>query len=168
MAFAPAGVINRFPICAAWYMVVAKELGYSEAQAQSLGNARATFFAAAKNGFKGAGKGKGAVPKATGPFPTKASKKIAAPSHIDFCGLNTTVDSRGYAIFGGQVFTPEMYKRGVEQKFEMKVSGAGYKHVIAEMEKLAHRYGKNLDSQLAYQVYSEIRDSFRTKEFYGR
>jgi hypothetical protein len=167
MAFAPAGVINRFPICAAWYMVVAKQLGYSEAQAQSLGNARATFFAAAKNGFKGAGKSKGRAPKGSGSFPTKASAKVVAPSNINFCGLDTTVNSKGYAIFGGQTFTPEMYKSGVEKKFEMRVGAKGYKHLISKMEELARRYGKNLDGQLAYQVYSEIRDSFRTKEFYG-
>jgi len=163
-------VINRYPICAAWYYVVAQNIGYTEEEAKSLGIARATFFAAAKNGFK-KGHGKKSSNTSSKSFP---KMKTSNPSEnetdvIHFCGLETTIDpSTCNAIFGGEIIEPEKFDKSVKSKFLNKVGDEGYEHLINEMRALASKYtAGELNSKLSYQLYTGIRDEFRKKEFYA-
>jgi hypothetical protein len=159
-------IINRFPVCAAWYYAVAKYLGYSDDEAKSLAMARATFFAAAKQGFRKGGSGNnkggaGGIPALPGEGPNLDT--------LNFCGLAATVDTdTGLAIFGGEVQIPAKYDNGVLNKFVAKVGMAGYIQLITEMTKLIEQHTKmEMNSNAAYKLYTSIRDEFRKREFFN-
>ena len=165
-------VINRFPICAAWYYSVARYLGYDDEQSKSLAIARATFFAAAKQGFKHAG-GAGAKKGAKGgaaPFPAVPGAKEALDTDsVNFCGLAVTIEMEsGLAVFGGEIQDPAKYDKGVLNKLVAKVGYNGYQHLIAEMDKLVRKHSKaEMNSNSAYKLYTDIRDEFRKKDFFN-
>ena len=171
---APGEVINRYPVCAAWHYMVAKALGYSEDEAKTFGIARATFFAAAKQGFKGAG-GSKAHTKPAGYKPKgnvfeKKETKTAEPDTVSFCGLNMTIDPEtGYAIFGGEAVKPAQFDDKVAGAFIRKVGAGGYNHLLNEMQDLIKQYDlQALNSNYAFQLYTGIRDEFRMKDFYEK
>ncbi len=157
--------INRFPICAAFYYCVAKRLGYTEDESKSLGLTRAIFFAAAKFGYIGGGK-------------TSEKKKKVQPiakglevDQLPFAGLPTyTVQKEGQkgflGIMGDDIIKPDQYDSQVINKFEYKRSGS-YEFFIKHVnEFLKDKTDDELNSAIAYDLYTEIRDKFREMEFY--
>lgn len=158
--------INRYPICAAFYATVAQRLGYTQAEAESLGLARATFFAAAKNGFrKGGGKKHGASPHG---FPTKASAQQPQVGSVNFAGLETqTTDVGGeqIAVFGGQKMTE--FASRVRSKIEAIKPGSYAKLEQAILAELSQYSDAEINTGFAYKLYEKLRDTLRTETFYG-
>ena len=159
--------INRFPICAAFYYVIAKELGYTDNEAKSLGLARAIFFAAAKFGYIGGGK--------------KDEKKKKKAPHLEegfeidqlpFAGLPAYIihkegEKNFLAIMGDDILKPEQFDSQVIHKFNYKKSGA-YELFVKEVKAFLKDKSKDeLNSNIAYELYTEIRDKFREMGFYN-
>lgn len=158
--------INRFPICAAFYYVIGKRLGYTEDEAKSLGLTRAIFFAAAKFGYIGGGK-KGEKKKKKLP----EVKEGFEVEELPFAGLPTYIirnkNSEDFlGIMGDDIIKPEEYDSQVIKKFNYKAAGS-YEHFIKEVEKfLKDKSDDELNSNITYDLYTEIRDKMRDTGFY--
>ena len=153
--------INRFPICATWYTVIAELLGYTPNQSKSIGLARATFFARAKAG------GFGRKKKSEVKIPSVGNKPTLEKEIKQFAGLDIYLSDNGLAVFGGVEQTPLMYKKSVEDKIEKVLSGS-YSRLFNAMKMYAADYTMlELNSPFAYNLYERIRDEYRTKKFYG-
>jgi len=158
--------MNRFPVCAAFYYVIAKRLGYKEDEAKSLGLARAIFFAAAKTGFKkGTGKVTGYVSS-----DKKTTKSNIVPKQIMFAGLYTTVVEKNGELRAvvGKVIDPKQFDRSViKSKFNL-ISPKSFDYFCAKVNDLISDYTNEElnNSKLAYSLYQRIRDEYRSDEFY--
>ncbi|RLE38061.1 hypothetical protein DRJ17_05050 [Candidatus Woesearchaeota archaeon] len=157
--------INRFPICAAWYYKTARYLGFDDETAKSLGLARATFFARAKQGKWGGNSRPG---KASTFPPDSSNEPTLEIEVVNFAGLESHIDVKsGLAIFGGKLQTAEMFDKRVKNKFA-NISPEAWDRLMSEFEKIMESYKKEeINSHLAYRLYEDIRDYTREKRFYG-
>jgi len=151
--------INRFPICALVYKVAAELMGYNKNEAKSLALARATFFAAAKNGF-------------TGKSRSTRTYQAIKDSPLDvmrFAGLDTFIiykddEIRGY--FGGQIMKPERYNSYVEGNIKARVGTQGLMALESYFkDKMKDWDTAQLNSNSVYQLYQRERDKVRTFDF---
>jgi len=172
-----AELINRFPICALWYCAVARALGYTESEAQSLGLGRAVFFAWSKNGQKRAKlKAHWPTKRRSDPSESPAETTLAgADEMLYFAGLQAPVvyveSGSGQPevryTLGGEVFTPEMFQRQVIQKLQAALGPARCQRLWQYLQMRARSVpALELNGHLAYRIYESIRDLVRQPDFY--
>ena len=142
--------LNRFPLLSLWAREVARRLGYTAAEAESLGHAYAVLYA-----IRAAGKPKHKddQPGAT----TAPAAPPSAPPQLSFAGdrLDVVYDTQGKVrgrVGGEKPQTPERYRAHVAAKFP-----AGYRHQLEEaFRRVLKTYRPaELNSRLTYQLYDE-------------
>lgn len=111
-------VTNRFPVFAAWCYVIARRLGYSEAEARSLAVTRAKLGAAALAGTLGTG----ATGPASGPR-VRRRDEARRVEQVAFVGMRPFVteeggEVRGVLRSGGarQIAAPRQYEASVDRR----------------------------------------------------
>jgi hypothetical protein len=158
---------GRFPVCAAFYYVIAILLRYTEREAKSLALARAVFFAAAKRGNVGGSKRgdrppKKLVPGAPDDQPDVDSILFAGvPAYIMY---RETEGQEFVALFSDKIQTPEEFDRRVVEAFE-RVAPGGWEfmtglvyHVLQDLKP------GELNSSRVYRIYERNRDLWRLRE----
>jgi hypothetical protein len=165
--------INRYPICALVYRIAAEMMNYSVAEAKSLALARATFFAAAKQGWgswapKGHGKGASKSSYTKVRDLREAGADPNSQEELIFAGVGTHIVHVGNeirAIFGGKLQTPEDYDRRVEHKLLVHGVGPYDKVVDYVVKKLEELNTYELNSTAVFKVYENLRDTVRQRSF---
>lgn len=164
-------IINRFPICATVYAAIANKIGYNLDESYSLGLTRSIFFAAAKSGFRGAKKTKKYYPgKKCEEGTTNIRKTEPIIDQVNFAGLPTTViydkeETRG--TMGGEIQTPEMFKKNVIDKFERRIGPGAFDKCWNKIkEKIKDFSNIELNSKSAYDIYCQLRDELREERIY--
>jgi hypothetical protein len=140
--------LNRFPLLGLWAMEAARRLGYTKAEAESLGHGYAVLYAIRARGR----------PKLTeGAKPEKPKPKPAAAEQFSFGGddldVTRAADGKVRARVGGErMQTPESYEASVEWKFP---EGYYDKLQSAFRRVLKTLPPRQVDSRMLYDLYDD-------------
>lgn len=152
--------INRFPVCALVYKVAGELLGYSENEAKSLGLTRATFFAAAKQGF--------GTRKSRKTYKELEDRKLDI---ILFAGLETYITEENGEIrgfFGDKVMEPSRYNSYVEGKLKRAIGEEGLRELEDYFRnKMKDWPTQKLNGPYVYSLYQRERDKVRRDDFFS-
>jgi len=146
--------VGRFQVMATLQAARAHTLGLTLTSAKSWGLNRAIYYAAAKRGF---------TAKAT-PGPRRPKEAKATPQEFflgDDKAYQVVVGGKTLFTIGGEIQTPEAFKKQIEQRF----SGA-FRQAWEEALRIVRAYPKTiLESQQAFfsQVYRPRRDDLAKK-----
>jgi hypothetical protein len=145
--------LNRFPLLGLWAKEAAHRLGYSDAEAQTIGHAYAVLYAIRANSPS-----RPSVYKDKEAAESAAAAALAQPSDVElleFGGdrLEVSRDTQGRLVgrVGGQLpQTPETFRYKVQSKFPAGYYDKLEKAFRAVLEKLTP---ERLDSKLVYSLY---------------
>lgn len=138
--------LNRFPLLGLWAEEIARRLGYTVAEAESLGHAYAVLYAIRASGKP--------HKKDTKPGAKKKAPKAPAVQKLSFCGdeldiVRTKGKVRG-KVGRARPQTPETYQSNIVEKFP----DGYYAKVQDAFRTLLRTYApRQLDSRLAYELY---------------
>jgi hypothetical protein len=146
--------LNRFPLLGLWAEEAARRLGYTRAEAESLGHAYAVLYAIRAQRLRHPAEAKEAKE------PARARKR-AATKQIHFGGddLDVTYDARGKVrglVGGDKPQTPASYQASVQKKFP-----PGYYDRLQDcFRRLFKAYRPSmLQGRLVYNLYDEWKKS---------
>jgi hypothetical protein len=142
--------LNRFPLLGLWAREAAGRLGYTKAEAESLGHGYAILYAIRARGRPKAHKPKEAAAE-------KPRRKKAAEATLSFGGddlpITHTADGKVRAVVGGErEQTPQSYAASVAAKFP-----DGYYDKVKEAFRKVVRTvpPRQLDSRHLYNLYDQ-------------
>tara|TARA_Y100000816_G_scaffold208788_1_gene154571 strand:+ start:373 stop:861 length:489 start_codon:yes stop_codon:yes gene_type:complete len=151
---------NRYPLCSLVYFEAAKMLGYDNDEAASMAQGRASFFAAAKWGFKNKHK----VVDNPNINLVDSVPFAGIPAFILPAGAIEGVDGiRCCTRDGDKVHQPSSYYKN-ESKIEKLVGVEG----LEKLRKFVRNGLKNIEvnSNDVYKFYKNNRDKARMNKFY--
>ena len=142
-------IINRAPVLTLWAMIVAQRMGYSEAQALTLGKAVAGYTAQ----FKGRTLGIYTAKEKEEGSEEKAERLEA--QWIEFMGRRiplTKVDDQVFAAEKDKAIDPDAVRRYLQGKY-----GESLDEIAAAMEDLAGAYEPEELNKIAFRLYEKFR-----------
>jgi hypothetical protein len=147
--------LNRFPLLGLWAKEVARRLGYTVTEAESLGHAYAVLYAIRAAGGPKHTKGDGGAAAATAsPAAPPAKDELAfGGDRLEVVREGGKVRGR---VGGAEMQTPQSYRYHVVKKFP---AGSYDKLEAAFRRVLATYKPGELNSRLTYQLYDEWKKS---------